>query len=57
MRMRITLDITVDQEAWEMVYGTDPTEDNGRDLGGYVLQAVQSSAASEAGCITRVVLR
>lgn len=56
-KLRITLDITVDPEAWELVYGHSPVDDNGRDLADYVLHSVMGSAATEAGCITRVDLR
>lgn len=52
-KVRVTLDITVDPEAWLLAYGLDAAS----DLADYVMHHILGSAAADAGCITRVDLR
>lgn len=53
MKVRVTLTVDVDQEAWIRDYGCEPSELR-QDVRAYVFGQVQDSAAAQAGAITNV---
>lgn len=53
MRVRVTLTVDVDPDAWEMTYGT-PRFELREDVREYVREHVQGSAAADEGAILGV---
>jgi hypothetical protein len=56
MKIRVTLTIEVDPEAWTLAYGTEP-EDLREDVKTYVLGTVAECAAAREGGIQNVLVR
>lgn len=57
MRVRITLDVEVNPEQWELIYGNDPRADRAEDVRQYVAQQIAASSAADGSAIVRVGLR
>lgn len=57
-KIRVTLTVEVDRDAWEEAYGSgDGQPKLHEDVRAYVLQAIQESGAAEEQAIVSVVLR
>lgn len=56
MKVRITLTVDVDQDAWYETYGDDRDEIR-ENVKSYVLNHIQCSAAAEEEAITAVTAR
>jgi hypothetical protein len=57
MKIRVTLDVTVDAERWEFLYGADPHGDESQDVIAYVYHQLLGSAAVDGDAITDVEIR
>lgn len=58
MKVRITLTLDIDPDAWNTIYGAGEERAAVReDVKSYVLNAIQQSAAAEEGGITKVEMR
>lgn len=56
MKVRVTLTIDVDPEAWTLAYGTEPDQIRD-DVKTYVLGTVQHSPPANEGGILNVIAR
>ena len=54
MKVRVTLSIEVDVEAWNLAYGTGSATAIRQDVADYVVAQVQGCAAADEGGIVNV---